>query len=136
MKVSKHVVHTMKERLKSKSKELKVLRLKHSNTAQEIGRKNYQIEKLREGTKQESKELKLKHSNTAQEIGHKNYQIEKLCEDKKELVGQCRNLKRRYESLEKNSKTVSEARTILVAQHADLTLSGPSSRLTCKTRFI
>ena len=104
MKVPKHVVGTAKERLKSKSKALK--------------------------------ELRLKHYSTAQQIGHKNYQIEKLCEDKKELVGQCRNLKRRYESLEKNSKTVSEARTTLVAQHADLTLSGPSSRLTCKTRFI
>ena len=41
IKVSKYVVETMKEKLKSKSKELKDLRTKHYKTAQEIGCKNY-----------------------------------------------------------------------------------------------
>ena len=68
--------------------------------------------------KEESKELKelrIEHSNTDQDIGHKNYQIEKLREDKKELVGQHRNLQRRHEALENNFETAYESDTALVA---------------------
>ena len=87
IKVPKHVVDTMKDKLKSKSKCLK--------------------------------ELKMRHDDAAQQIGRKDCQIQKLHEDKKDLAGQCRDLQRRHETLEKNSRTIAEAHAASLEQHKE-----------------